>query len=77
LYTIKPAAVNKEDASDKPVIGEKALVEVKATRGGKKPFVSENTSNLADAFGVVVPIPVWAKEPIEINKKKSIFFIFI
>jgi hypothetical protein len=27
--------------------------------------------------GVVVPMPVWAKEPIEINKKKTSFFIFI
>ena len=58
MYIKRPAAVNKEEASDKPVIGEKELVDVKATLGGKKPLVVENTSSFADALGVVVPMPV-------------------
>jgi aspartate/methionine/tyrosine aminotransferase len=33
---------------------------VKVTRGGKKPLSVAYTSNLAEGFGVVVPIPVWA-----------------
>ena len=46
-------------------------------RGGKKPLVVELTSNCADAFGVVVPIPVWDKagrlKPT--NSKIKIFFM--
>jgi hypothetical protein len=30
-------------------------------RGGKNPLVVEVISNAAEAFGVVVPIPTWAK----------------
>jgi hypothetical protein len=30
-------------------------------RGGKNPLVVEVTSSAADACGVVVPIPTWAK----------------
>jgi hypothetical protein len=43
-----------------PVTGEKVLVDVRATLGGRKPFSDELTSNLAEAFGDVVPIPVCA-----------------
>jgi len=78
LYTKRPAAVNKAGAPDKPVTGEKELVDVRATLGGKKPLVSENTSSFADALGVVVPIPVWASTKEEINNtfnRKNIFFM--
>jgi hypothetical protein len=55
LYTINPVAGL--------VIGLAALVAVKATLGGKKPLLVALTSNLAEASGVVVPIPVWANAP--------------
>ena len=41
-------------------------------RGGKKPLVVELTSNCADAFGVVVPIPVWANNDVEIKREKIV-----
>jgi hypothetical protein len=37
-----------------------SVIEVKVTRGGKNPLFEEVTSSLADASGVVVPMPVWA-----------------
>lgn len=48
-------------------MGEKVFAAVRVTLGGKKPKVEELTSNLADALGVDVPIPVWAITWIEIN----------
>ena len=57
LYTIRPVAF-----AAVPAKGENELVAVKMTRGGRKPKVDELTSNLAEALGEVVPIPVWAKE---------------
>jgi hypothetical protein len=41
-------------------------------RGGKNPLFEEVTSNLADASGVVVPMPVWANAAEETNKKSMI-----
>jgi hypothetical protein len=40
------------------VIGEKIFVAVNATLGGKNPLSVADTSNFAEALGVVVPIPV-------------------
>lgn len=40
------------------VVASVALVNV--TRGGKNPLLVEYTSSLAEALGVVVPMPVWA-----------------
>jgi hypothetical protein len=51
--------------------------EVKVIRGGKNPLFVELISNFAEASGEVVPMPVWENAPKEINKKKTIFFIFI
>jgi hypothetical protein len=42
------------------VTGLATFIAVKAMRGGKNPLFEEVTSNLADASGVVVPMPVWA-----------------
>jgi hypothetical protein len=57
--------------TNKPVAGEvtglAAFVAVKAILGGKNPLSVANTSNFAEAFGVVVPIPVWAF-PLRKNK---------
>jgi hypothetical protein len=51
---------------------------VKVTLGGKNPLFEEETSNFADASGVVVPMPVWANKLVENNKKRRILFmIFI
>jgi hypothetical protein len=50
LYTNNPVAGD--------VIGPLALVAVNATLGGKKPLSVALISNLADALGEVVPIPV-------------------
>jgi hypothetical protein len=60
------------------VIGEKALDAVNATRGGKKPRSVADTSSFAEALGVVVPIPVWAKTAV-LRKRNKIryFFMFI
>jgi hypothetical protein len=33
---------------------------ISETRGGKNPLFVELTSSLAEAWGVVVPMPVWA-----------------
>jgi hypothetical protein len=47
-------------------------------RGGKKPLVVLVTSNAAEATGVVVPMPTWAKRPDDartIAKNKIRFFI--
>jgi hypothetical protein len=41
-------------------MGEKTLLAVKETRGGMNPCVEDDTSSFAEAFGVVVPMPVWA-----------------
>jgi hypothetical protein len=55
-----------------------SVVLVKVTRGGKNPLFEEETSNFADASGVVVPMPVWANKLVENNKKRRILFmIFI
>jgi hypothetical protein len=48
---------------------------VKATRGGKNPLSEAETSNFADAWGVVVPMPVWARAVHETNKKRKMYFI--
>jgi hypothetical protein len=48
--------------------------------GGKKPLLVENTSNLAEASGVEVPIPVCAFTDIvkqNIDSKIQIGFIFV
>ncbi len=37
-------------------------------RGGKNPLVALLTSNCAETFGVVVPIPVWEKV-VAVNNK--------
>jgi hypothetical protein len=42
------------------VTGLETFIAVKDMRGGKNPLFEEVTSNLADASGVVVPMPVWA-----------------
>jgi hypothetical protein len=47
---------------------------VNVTRGGKKPLLVDETSNFAEACGVVVPMPVWANTLTEIKKKNTIFF---
>jgi hypothetical protein len=64
LYTSKPVACEG--------IGNTALLAVKATRGGRNPLSVAVTSSLADAFGVVVPMPVWALAKNGNNKKKPI-----
>jgi hypothetical protein len=71
LYTSKPVAGEG--------IGPTALLAVKATRGGRNPLSVAVTSSLADAFGVFVPMPVWAFTPITIKtpKNKKILFITI
>jgi hypothetical protein len=58
LYTNNPAAEASAVEPDNPVTGANTLVEVSATRGGKKPLFEEVTSSFADALGVEVPIPV-------------------
>jgi hypothetical protein len=67
LYTNKPSAGEVIGAADD------ALVNV--TRGGKNPLSEAETSNLADAWGVVVPMPVWAYICTEIKNKNRAFFI--
>ena len=47
---------------------------VKVTRGGKNPLLVENTSSFAEALGVVVPIPVWARILVDNNKKRIVIF---
>jgi hypothetical protein len=42
------------------VTGVAAFVAVSETLGGKNPWVVERTSNLAEAWGVLVPMPTWA-----------------
>jgi hypothetical protein len=43
------------------VTGAATAVLLSDTRGGKKPFVLEVTSSAAEASGVGVPMPTWAK----------------
>jgi len=59
------------------VMGLAELVAVNAKRGGKNPLLVALTSNFAEASGVVVPIPVWACNAIELiqQSKATIFFI--
>jgi hypothetical protein len=72
LYTNNPAAEASAVDPDNPVTGANTLVEVSATLGGKKPLSDALTSNFAEALGVVVPMPVWAKTLVEINRKRKI-----
>ena len=51
------------------VTGDAELLDVKATRGGKKPLFELFTSNMAEASGVLVPIPTCAIEAKEQNIK--------
>jgi hypothetical protein len=67
LNTIKPFAGL--------VTGLATFAAVKATRGGKNPLSEAETSNLAEAWGVGVPMPVWAREVHETNKKRKMYFI--
>jgi hypothetical protein len=60
-----------------------SLVAVRLTRGARNPLSVASTCNLAEALGVVVPIPTCAKEENpEIRNTKNttigffIFFIF-
>jgi hypothetical protein len=57
-----------------------ALRSVVVIRGGRKPLVELSTSSIAEASGVVVPIPTWAKVvKLTANNAahKSNFFIFL
>ncbi len=56
-------------------MGLAEFVAVKVTRGGRKPLLEDATSSFAEASGVVVPIPVWAKTLTEIRMRNNIFFI--
>ena len=67
LNTIKPLAGLET--------GLATFSAVKATRGGKNPLSDAETSSLAEAWGVVVPMPVWAYTCTENKKKNSAFFI--
>jgi O-succinylbenzoate synthase len=49
-----------------------SVTDVKVTRGGRKPLLVELTSNLADASGELVPMPVCANEACQKMKKKII-----
>ena len=63
-------------AGDEIVELSEALVRL--TLGGKKPLSEAVISNFADAFGVVVPIPTWAKEVTQIkNTATEIRHVFI
>ena len=68
LYTSKPVAGEG--------IGPAALLAVKATRGGRNPLSVAVTASLADAFGVVVPMPIWALAKSGNNKKNAILKLF-
>jgi hypothetical protein len=60
------------------VIVELSEALVRLTLGGKKPLSEEVISNFADALGVVVPIPTWAKEVTQIkNTATDIRHVFI
>ena len=52
---------------------------VKAMRGGRNPLLVEETSSFAEASGVVVPMPVWAKTgtsiKLSITKNKNLLSI--
>jgi hypothetical protein len=71
LNTIKPLAGLET--------GLATFAAVKATRGGKYPLSEAETSSLAEACGVVVPMPVWAYILDEINhmNKISLFIFFL
>ena len=47
------------------------MVAVSETLGGKKPWVVELTSSLAEAWGVLVPMPTWADNSIEKRQKTA------
>jgi len=51
-----------------------SLVAVRLTRGARNPLSVASTCNLAEALGVVVPIPTCAKE--ENPEIRNTFFIF-
>jgi hypothetical protein len=57
------------------VTGLATFIAVKAMRGGKKPLSEAETSSLAEAWGVAVPMPVWANKPVDKNKKRINLFI--
>ena len=50
---------------------------VKVTRGGKNPLFEDSICNFAEAWGVVVPMPVWAlaTEKNSNNKTRNFFII--
>ena len=73
LYTISPVA-------GLAMALEVVAVELKATRGGRKPWLVASTCSLAEALGLDVPIPT-CENPItgqksETNRSALIHFEF-
>ena len=52
-----------------------SVVLKRAIRGGKNPLFDALTSSLAEAWGVVVPMPVWERAVHETNKKRKMYLI--
>jgi hypothetical protein len=53
------------------IILEAAAVEINSTRGGKNPCDVEETSNLADEEGVLVPIPTCENNTPQFSKHEN------
>jgi hypothetical protein len=71
LYTRRPEAGE--------IIVVASVVEVRLTRGRRKPLLLEFKSKAAEELGVLVPIPTWAKENVDsrIETIEKIYFILL